>query len=826
MIEIKNLSKTYKSRKSIDTNAINNISLKLDNKGLVFIVGKSGSGKSTLLNLIGGLDNPDKGSIFVDNKDICKFSDKELDSYRNSYVGFVFQEFNLLEEFNVFENIDLSLKLQGIDKNDEVNNVLKEVDLKDLGNRNINELSGGQKQRVSIARALIKKPKLLLCDEPTGNLDRKSSEGIFNLLKSISKNELVLVVSHDIESALKYADRIIKIEDGKVIEDKRKERKIESNNKLELTKTKLPFKYIYKMAYSYLMDKPFRLVLTVLLTMLAISFMSFAFNTYIFDETSLLVKTVKDNDFYNLKIEHRFIETDGSGNREERVLPFNDEDTTYLESIFESTSNKSYDLVENGKILSFEFGEVTEEYKENEALNSLPSSFSFIELNDKRLINKLIGNYPINDNEIVIHKFFADIMIKFGIKDINDELYFPKDYDEIVSSNREIKLGKHGLIIKGIVDEDNHLYKRAMYSGEFWNDNLKTFFKENYYKNSSIIYVDKSFIDNIELGNDLDISLLNLEYSGIKNNYIKLLDSEINYISMNSIESKIDNISLNEVIISMDTLKIYDYNYRINLDSYLKKHSSLSYKQILINYTKEYLKNNSLDDLKIKLIKDDREDDLKIVGVSLDDYNYISSNYLNEFSNSKKHVNSIYYYANDSKILKNVFNELEVMYSKKYFYPGNKYIISFSNSTKVSGIIYLYSFIKRFLFALSLMFICFAFLLILNFISNTITNVKKQIGILRSIGTSNKDVIKIFGCEALIISIISSIFGIIVWLVESKVLNNYFFGDEFFILNGVVTKPIVALLSLLFNIIISLIITIVLINKINKVKPIDVILDR
>ena len=656
MIEIKNLSKTYKSKKSIDTNAINNISLKLNDKGLVFIVGKSGSGKSTLLNLMGGLDSVDKGSIIVDNKDICKFSDKELDLYRNSYVGFIFQEFNLLEEFNVFENIDLSLKLQGIDSEDKVNKILKEVDLKGLGNRNINELSGGQKQRVSIARALIKKPKLLLCDEPTGNLDRKSSEGIFDLLKKISESELVIVVSHDIESALKYADRIIKIEDGKVIEDNHKNKKIESKNDLELSKTKLPFKYIYKMAYSYLMNKPFRLVMTILLSLLSISFMCFTINVYLFNETDLLVNTIKENNYNNLNIEHRLIETDGYGSREERILPFNDEDNAYLESIFLSHSNNNYDLTENGKSLSFEFGEVSEKYKENKALNILPSSFSFICVKDNKLIKNIIGTYPINDNEIVVHKYFADLMIYHGIKDNNNELYFPSSYEEIVTSNKEIKLGNHNVIIKGIIDDDNHLFKRAINSGEFWSNDLENFYRETYSRKSSLIYVNESFINNIQLSNDLDESLLSISYGSLKSTNIKLLNGSINYISLDSKENVIDNINIGELIISIDDLKRYDYEFNKNLDTYLKKNSNLKYKQILINYIKEYLKNNDPSKLEIILTKGEEKDNLKIVGVSLDDYNYISSNYKNKYTNSNKIIKSVYFYADNNEVLKNVFD--------------------------------------------------------------------------------------------------------------------------------------------------------------------------
>ena len=180
MYILENIKKTYKSKKSSDTVALNNINLKLHNIGLVFIVGDSGSGKSTLLNVLGALDSIDDGKVIFNGKDISKFNEKEMDSYRNTCIGFVFQDYNVLEQYNVRDNIALSKKLQG-EKVDEstVTTMLKNLGLDNLSDRKINELSGGQKQRVAIGRALIKDSKVILADEPTGNLDSESSNQIF-----------------------------------------------------------------------------------------------------------------------------------------------------------------------------------------------------------------------------------------------------------------------------------------------------------------------------------------------------------------------------------------------------------------------------------------------------------------------------------------------------------------------------------------------------------------------------------------------------------------------------------------------------------------------
>ncbi len=222
MIEIKNLTKVYKTSLNKSTTAIDDISLVLPHTGMVFIVGKSGSGKSTLLNMIGTLDNITSGDILIDGTSIKKSSQVKLQEYRSSYLGFIFQDFLLLNEFTVRENISLALKISGSEDSTLIDKVLEQVDLSKEAEKFPTELSGGQRQRVAIARALVKNPKLLLCDEPTGNLDYKTSDSILKFLKEQSKTKLVIIVSHNLEDAEHYADRIIELFDGKVVSDKSK----------------------------------------------------------------------------------------------------------------------------------------------------------------------------------------------------------------------------------------------------------------------------------------------------------------------------------------------------------------------------------------------------------------------------------------------------------------------------------------------------------------------------------------------------------------------------------------------------------------------------
>ncbi len=220
MLETRNLYKVYKPKKGVPVTALNKVSLKFGEKGMVFLLGKSGSGKSTLLNLLGGLDKYDDGEIIIKGVSSKDFKQEHFDSYRNTYVGFIFQEYNILEEFSVGANIALALELQGKKATDEeINNILKEVDLEGYGNRKPNELSGGQKQRVAIARALVKNPKIIMADEPTGALDSNTGRQVFDTLKKLSKEKLVIIVSHDREFSELYADRIIELSDGNVISD-------------------------------------------------------------------------------------------------------------------------------------------------------------------------------------------------------------------------------------------------------------------------------------------------------------------------------------------------------------------------------------------------------------------------------------------------------------------------------------------------------------------------------------------------------------------------------------------------------------------------------
>ncbi len=358
MLETKDLVKIYKLKKGVRVTALDHVSIKFPETGMVFLLGKSGSGKSTLLNVLGGLDRYDSGEILIKGKSSRRFRQRHFDSYRNTYVGFIFQEYNILDAFSVGANIALALQLQGVKAtNEKINEILREVDLEGYGSRKPNELSGGQKQRVAIARALVKDPKIIMADEPTGALDSNTGRQVLATLKKLSADRLVIVVSHDREFAEQYADRIIELADGRVIRDvacatltgeaqppvyeadsvslsqnyqltdkdrdeifayiqrmvaegKAPKIALQSGGKVfrptdtaniptseggfHLIKSKLPMRYAFKMGASGLKHKKFRLVMTILLSCVAFVMFGLADTMASYDYVTTAVTSLSD----------------------------------------------------------------------------------------------------------------------------------------------------------------------------------------------------------------------------------------------------------------------------------------------------------------------------------------------------------------------------------------------------------------------------------------------------------------------------------------------------------------------------------------------------
>ncbi|MDV3148758.1 MAG: ATP-binding cassette domain-containing protein [Pigeon pea little leaf phytoplasma] len=318
----KNITKIFKSKKNF-ISVLESINFSLPSKGLVFIIGKSGSGKTTLMNILGGLETNTNGDVWFKNKSLSNLSENELNNYRNQSVGFIFQNFNLINDLTVFQNITIALELQNRPVDDIlINNILDLVDLNGFGKRDVKELSGGQKQRVSIARAIIKEPDFLLADEPTGSLDSITEKQILELFKKISNQKLIILVSHNLEIAYNYADRIIEIKDGKIIKDNiRNSQNIfidvlncnknnqESINSKSINFLKTTFKLFSRssfcMALNHMKLKIVSLFLNIILTTIFFALLGLILAMYFYQSPQVIKSIFKNN------YEQNFIFTKG-----------------------------------------------------------------------------------------------------------------------------------------------------------------------------------------------------------------------------------------------------------------------------------------------------------------------------------------------------------------------------------------------------------------------------------------------------------------------------------------------------------------------------------
>lgn len=451
MLQVKDLTKVYTAKKKSTVTALKHISIAFEDRGLVFILGKSGSGKSTLLNLLGGIDVATSGEIIVAGRSTATFSESDYDSYRNTYVGFVFQEYNLIESDTVSANIALALELQGKQADRTlVEELLRRVELVEedgetFYERQVNELSGGQKQRVAVARALIKNPQIILADEPTGALDSGTSEQLYELLKSLSKDKLILVVTHDRENAERYGDRIIELKDGEIIEDTLRE-KFEAApavhteradaTECRLLRSKLPFRRSFRMGASGLLHKPLRLVISIVLSVVAFMIFGFSVTVSMTDKYTAELKTLYANQQNIVALQGQYYGPDGTlhsgtdltqiqlnfireySGREEPIVvftPWRYTDALYIANYLNVEDpayvyNLNNPYVDLGVYMFNHFAELDPETGE-EDINLTP---------DERFLDPSLCRLPQTVDEIAITDLRADMFLRYGYRSEED----------------------------------------------------------------------------------------------------------------------------------------------------------------------------------------------------------------------------------------------------------------------------------------------------------------------------------------------------------------------------------------------------------------------
>ena len=263
MLELKNIKKGYKTG-NVMHNVLKGINLKFHKNEFVAILGPSGSGKTTLLNIIGGIDRYDEGNLIINQKSTKNFKEQDWDAYRNNCIGFIFQNYNLINHLDILANVEMTLTLSGLKKRrKKAMELLNKVGLKKQIHQKPNQLSGGQMQRVAIARAIANNPDIILADEPTGALDSKTSIQIMDLIKKIAKDKLVIMVTHNPNLANQYANRIIEMKDGKIISDSNPSKEKENNqNIFQISKTSMKFWTALHLSFNNLKTKKGRTFLT------------------------------------------------------------------------------------------------------------------------------------------------------------------------------------------------------------------------------------------------------------------------------------------------------------------------------------------------------------------------------------------------------------------------------------------------------------------------------------------------------------------------------------------------------------------------------------
>lgn len=796
MLKAVNLQKTYYTKEGVSQKALTNISIDFDSHGLVFIFGKSGSGKSTLLNILGGLDSMDDGYIEIGNRNSSTFSGDDFDSYRNSYLGFVFQDFNVLEDLTVKENINIAYELQNRKPDEKkLNEILKQIDMLEYTNRRPNELSGGQIQRISIARALIKDPKIILADEPTGNLDSETGEQVLKLLKLLSKDKLVIVVSHDLEFAKKYGDRIIELKDGQVADDltrhqsdcfkKTTPANIEEKEEINLIKSKLPYRYAFKIGRNSIKHKTARLVLTIFLSVLsialfglsdAISRFSVADSSYhTFDVSGYSILPFSKNKIY-----------DKSGLIVN--IPPNEEQIAFIE---DSTNNRVY----TGYRYNILFTDICKNQIPYYNEYYLKMISGVIEMpNESSIQDDFEGDFPSNTKELVINNYMLEHFINYGFKyydaenDVIETMDNVIDFSDIVGKTVRIRVGSDydNFMITGMVNYDLEKYHQLKVAWEII-DEFATYeekkdldfsvdqysflgrfiVKEGFNKAN---YIDKLSSQNFSVANqgkdqDIYINLKELtppSDMGIveKDKYVNknridfskfgIIDFDDYYFGPDNLLSELGD---NDIIVPSAWFGVND---NTELDQYIN--TKLDFKLITNNYfTGEYEKTDYVTEL-------------NIVGFYIGNFTYMNYNVvipddLFDYIVSLTVNNSefMYTYLNHERTDANLFKILD----------ENDFTHNTTLSSGIYNISNVFGIVKTLFLYVAIVILVIVILLIMNFISTSINYKQKDIGILRALGARKTDVFKIFYFEGLIISSISFICSLMLILIGIIVFNDF-----------------------------------------------------
>ena len=743
MLEIKNIKKSYRTGDFVQQ-ALDNVSLKFRNHEFVAILGPSGSGKTTLLNILGGLDRYDSGDLIINGKSTKKFTDAYWDAYRNNCIGFIFQSYNLITHISVLANVEMSLTLSGISKKERRNKAIEaltKVGLKDHIHKKPNQLSGGQMQRVAIARSLVNNPDIILADEPTGALDSKTSIQIMELIKEISKEKLVIMVTHNEELAKNYASRIVNMKDGKIISDSDEVEKNAISKEYKIRKTKMSFLSALNLSFNNIKTKKGRTFLTALAS--SIGIIGIALILSLSNGFDIKINEFEQDSLSNMPI---IIAEQGISLDEETISAMQEE----ISNESNYPSNEIISAYQLEETIPVHVNNITNEY------------YEYIKNIDESLIAGITYGYYTNlnllvkNNNKVMPLNISNSFIPLPIKDGSYNEYLESNYDLLKGSyptkSNEILL---------VVDMKNRIPSNLLTSlgfedevsfDEILNKEIKLVFNDDYYQKIGNYFTINENLDEI-YNNENNVTLT---ISGIvrgKEDKEVLVGNTSGLSYRDDLIDKIINKNTHSEIVKAQQAS--DFNVLTGEKFDLSKDEDIEKKEQLLNYFGQS---------------------------KTPAYFYI---YPKDFA-SKENITSYLDKYNENKS-----DEDKIIYIDQ-----SEILTTLSGSIMDAITIVLIAFSGISLVVSSIM------IGIITYIS--VLERTKEIGILRAIGARKKDITRVFNAETFIIGLSSGLLGILIAYLLTIPVNNiiYKLTD---LKGVAILNPIHALILITVSIILTLI---------------------
>lgn len=813
MLQLKNITKNYLSGNN-EVQALKGIDIEFRENEFVSILGQSGCGKTTLLNIIGGLDRYTSGDLIINGKSTKEFKDKDRDTYRNHSVGFVFQSYNLIPHQTVLANVELALTISGVGKAERKKKAieaLQKVGLGDQLNKKPNQMSGGQMQRVAIARALVNDPDILLADEPTGALDSKTSVQVMEILKEISKDRLIIMVTHNPELAKKYSSRIVKLLDGKIIDDSNPYKSSEEdvkkarNKKDKSGKASMKFTTAVRLSLNNLMTKKGRTFLTSfagsigIIGIALILSLSHGMQSYInrveedtlssypltiqeasIDVTSMLEAMMgngekeehNDNKIYSRPIVNNILETVSTklqtNNLEEFKKYLESGDTNIKDyinaiqyeynlnlNIYKQNEDKTYQQVNPSKVFDeLGFGEMMESRQSASSMMSSSMAMTQTDVWTEMLDNQnllqsqydvLAGNWPTKYNEVVLivdenNEISDYTLYSLGIKDIKEL----NESMEKIKNKEKVEAG----------ESESYSYDDLL------NYKFKILLNTDYYKKSGNAWQDmsnddeymKNVVDNAE-----EITIVGI----IKPNEENVSSSGAGMIGYTKELKEYVINKINETEIVKEQKENPNINVFTGIEFPENQNSSFDYSQ-LTDEQRMYMATLSEAEL-AELMKNYAENSTATYDSNLSTLGVVDLN----------KPSTINIYPKDFESKDMITTRISEYNDKQTNDGKEENVITYTDivgvmMSSVSTIINVISYVLIAFVGISLV-VSSIMIGIITYIS--VLERTKEIGILRSIGASKKDVSRVFNAETLIIGLVAGLIGIVVTLLLNIPIN-------------------------------------------------------